>query len=71
MERGWLCYGAYHSNCEDDLSRIIREFSKIIFLFFGFYKTHDSNLLVAAFVVKCNMGALKKKPFRSFGFVPK
>ena len=64
MKRCRLCYGANYSNCEDDFSCIVREFSKIIFLFFGFYKAHVSNLPNAAFVVKYNRsGGVFAVPF--------
>ena len=64
MKRCRLCYGANYSNCEDDFSCIVREFSKIIFLFFGFYKAHVSNLPNAAFVVKNNrLGGICAVPF--------
>ena len=56
MERFWFCYGANYCNCEDDLSCIIREFSKIILLFFGFYETYVLNLQASELLVKCNAG---------------
>ncbi|MFH1951986.1 MAG: hypothetical protein ABIL06_10270 [Pseudomonadota bacterium] len=56
MESFWFRYGANYCNCEDDLGCIIREFSKIILLFFGFYEAHVLNLQAAEFLVKCNVG---------------
>jgi hypothetical protein len=71
MERHRLCYGANYSNCEDNLRCIKRKFSKIILLFLSPNKTRVSDLLFAAFSVKRNMSAPKKRPLRSFGFVSK
>ena len=56
MESFWFCYWAYYRNCEDDLGCIIREFGKIILLFFGFHEAHVLNLQTAEFLVKWNVG---------------
>ena len=56
MESFWFCYGANYCNSKDDFGCIIREFRKIILLFFGFYEAYFLNLQAAPFLVKCNMG---------------
>ena len=55
MESFWFRYGANYCNSQDDFGCIIRKFSKIILLFFGFYEAHVSNLQVVEFIVKCNL----------------
>lgn len=40
MESFWFRYGANYCNSQDNLSYIIRKFSKIVLLFFGFYEAH-------------------------------
>ena len=55
MESLRFRYGANYCNSQDNLSRIIRKFGKIILLFLSFYEAHILNLQGAVSIVKCNV----------------